>query len=150
MSGEELCWPPESLERVLAFGGTWGVIRPGIVLGGPLWAPESHRLLRGSAEIPVPHPSSPAHWKTLSIKGPKLSAHIRKNISARKHNSRVTGELLGHKTMAMTDWYVEKATPPLRERRAVAKLHRNVPALAGGRIVPLSSQMLPTALPTRT
>ena len=43
------------------------------------------------------------------------------------HDSRATGELLGHKTMAMTGWYVEKATAPLRagERRAVAKLHRN-------------------------
>ncbi len=40
------------------------------------------------------------------------------------HDSRETGELLGHKTMAMTGWYVEKATAPLRpgERRAVAKV----------------------------
>ena len=40
--------------------------------------------------------------------------------------------MLGHKTMAMTGWYVEKATAPLRagERRAVAKLHRNKPRAA--------------------
>ncbi len=60
--------------------------------------------------------------------------------------------MLGHKTMAMAGWYVEKATAPLRagERRAVAKLHRNMPALAGGRIAPLSGQTLPKTQPTRT
>ncbi len=60
--------------------------------------------------------------------------------------------MLGHKTMAMTGWYVEQATAPLRagERRAVAKLHRNMQALAGGRIAVLKRQTLPTVLPTRT
>ena len=40
------------------------------------------------------------------------------------HDSRATGKMLGHITMAMADWYVEKASAPLRagERRAVAKL----------------------------
>ncbi len=101
---------------------------------------------------PAPHPLSPAHWKTLSTKGPKLSACIWKFISVRMHDSRATGELLGPKTMAMAGWYVEKATAPLRtgERRAVTKLHRNMPALAGGRIAALSGQTLPVALPTRT
>ena len=51
--------------------------------------------------------------KTLSTKGPKISARIRKNISVRMHDSRATGEMLGHETMAMTGWYVEKATAPL-------------------------------------
>ncbi len=48
------------------------------------------------------------------------------------HDSGATGELLGHKTMAMAGWYVEKATAPLRagERRAMAKLHRNMPMAA--------------------
>jgi hypothetical protein len=34
--------------------------------------------LRGEA---APQLSSPTHWKTLSAKGPKISAHIRQNIS---------------------------------------------------------------------
>ena len=89
--------------------------------------------------------------KTLSTKGPKISARIRKNISVRMHDSRAIGKMLGHKTMAMTGWHVEKATAPLRagERRAVAKLHRNMPALAGGHIAALSGQTLPVVLPTR-
>ncbi len=68
------------------------------------------------------------------------------------HDSRATGEMLGHKPMAMADWYVENATEPLRagERRAVAKLHRNMPALAGGRIAALTRQTLPKTQPTRT
>ncbi len=42
-------------------------------------------------------------------------------------DSRVTGEMLSHKMMAMAGWYVENAAAPLRagERRAVAKSHRN-------------------------
>ena len=51
--------------------------------------------------IQPPHPLSPAHWKTLSAKGPKLSARIWKNISGSVRDSRATGEILGHKTMAM-------------------------------------------------
>ena len=104
------------------------------------------------AQHSVPHPSSPTLWKTLSNKGPKVSARIWKNLSAGMRGGRATGELPGHKTMAMTGWYVEQATPPRRagERRAVTKLHRNMPASAGGRIAALSAQTLPAALPTRT
>jgi hypothetical protein len=38
-------------------------------------------MLRGSADIPGPQPSSPTQWKTLSVKGLKFSARIWKNIS---------------------------------------------------------------------
>jgi hypothetical protein len=62
-------------------------------LCGPLRAPGSHRLLRGSADIPVPQLSSPTHWKTLSNKGPKLSARIRKNISVSVCDIRATCDL---------------------------------------------------------
>ncbi len=68
------------------------------------------------------------------------------------HDSRATGELLGHKTMALAGRYVEKATAPLRagEQRAVTKLHRNMQALADGRIAALKRQTLPKTQPTRT
>ncbi len=46
-----------------------------------------------------------------------FAALIRKNISVKMHDSRATGEMLGHKTMAMTGWYVEKATAPFRACR---------------------------------
>ena len=85
---------PQSLaQRVLARATTRGFIRPGIVLCGPLRAPGSHRLLRGSADIPVPQLSSPTHWKTLSNNGPKLSARIRKNISVSVCDIRATCDL---------------------------------------------------------
>ncbi len=76
-------------------------------------------LGRGNSAIlaqhyPAPHPLSPAHWKTLSTKGPKLSARIWKNNSVSVRDSRVTGEMLGHKMMAMAGWYVEKATTACR------------------------------------
>jgi hypothetical protein len=38
------------------------------------------------------------------------------------HDSRTTGEMLGHKTMAMTGWYVQKATAPLRVDELAAEL----------------------------
>ena len=38
------------------------------------------------------------------------------------HDRRTTGEMLGHKTMAMTGWYVQKATAPLRVDELAAEL----------------------------
>ncbi len=68
--------------------------------------------------------SSPTQWKTLSTKGPKLSARIWKNISVRMHDSRAICDLaesacLANRWRRPDDQYIidiaavlERALPP--------------------------------------